>query len=92
MVSGRSSRIDLEKVLHSLPPDQVPEDPFGQPSGSSQAGSGTPPDAKPDAPSSFPADLDLLNGTAEGRTTRTPNLLAVVDGAQRVDVSKLPTA
>lgn len=33
-----------------------PEDPFGPPSGSAQAGSGTPPDAKPEAPSSFPAD------------------------------------
>lgn len=40
----------------------------------------------------FPADLELLNGTATGTTTRSSNLLAVVDGAQRVDVSKLPTA
>lgn len=40
----------------------------------------------------FPADLELLNGSATGTTTRSANLLAVVDGAQRVDVSKLPTA
>jgi hypothetical protein len=40
----------------------------------------------------FPADLELLNGTATGTTTRTPNLVAVVDGAQRIDVSKLPTS
>jgi hypothetical protein len=40
----------------------------------------------------FPADLELLNGSATGTTTRSSNLLAVVDGAQRVDVSKLPTA
>ena len=40
----------------------------------------------------FPADLELLNGSASGTTTRTPNLVAVVDGAQRIDVTKLPTA
>jgi hypothetical protein len=40
----------------------------------------------------FPADLELLNGTASGTTTRSSNLVAVVDGAQRIDVTKLPTA
>jgi hypothetical protein len=40
----------------------------------------------------FPADLELLDGRASGTTTRTPNLVAVVDGAQRIDVTKLPTA
>ena len=40
----------------------------------------------------FPADLQLLDGTAEGRTTRTTNLHAIVDGAQRVNVTHLPTS
>lgn len=40
----------------------------------------------------FPTDLELLDGTATGTTTRSSNLLAIVDGAQRVDVSKLPVA
>lgn len=40
----------------------------------------------------FPADLELLNGTAEGRTTRSEALKAIVDGAQRVDVAHLPVA
>lgn len=40
----------------------------------------------------FPADLELLDGSAEGRTTRAETLQAVVDGAQRVDVTHLPVA
>lgn len=40
----------------------------------------------------YPADLELLNGKAEGTTTRAANLRAVVDGAQRVDVAHLPVA
>jgi hypothetical protein len=40
----------------------------------------------------YPADHALLDGSAEGSTTRTADLRAVVDGAQRFDVTHLPTA
>lgn len=40
----------------------------------------------------FPADRELLDGSARGRTTRSEDLRAVVDGAQRIDVTHLPVA
>ncbi|MCW2928544.1 MAG: hypothetical protein JWM86_2512 [Thermoleophilia bacterium] len=40
----------------------------------------------------FPADLELIDGSAKGTTTRAAELVAVVDGAQRHDVSTLPVA
>jgi hypothetical protein len=39
----------------------------------------------------YPADRELLDGSIKG-VTRSEALRAVVDGAQRVDVSSLPTA
>lgn len=38
----------------------------------------------------FPADRELLDGAAPGTTTRAEALRAVVDGAQRIDVTHLP--
>ena len=40
----------------------------------------------------YPADLELLDGSAKGTTTRADALKAIVDGAQRIDVSHLPVA
>ena len=40
----------------------------------------------------YPADLELLNGTATGTTTRDAALRAIVDGAQRIGVTHLPAA
>lgn len=40
----------------------------------------------------FPADNELLNGSAKGATTRAEALRAIVDGAQRIDVTHLPVA
>lgn len=40
----------------------------------------------------FPADLELLDGRAEGTVTRVDSLRAVVDGAQRHDVTHLEVA
>lgn len=39
----------------------------------------------------FPADLEMLDGSIKG-VTRVDSLKAIVDGAQRVDVSGLPVA
>lgn len=39
----------------------------------------------------FPADLELLDGSIAG-VTRVDGLKAIVDGAQRVDVTGLPVA
>lgn len=40
----------------------------------------------------YPADRELLDGSAKGVTTRAEALRAVVDGAQRIDVTHLPVA
>jgi hypothetical protein len=40
----------------------------------------------------FPADLELLDGRTRGTTTRVESLRAIVDGAQRHDVSHLAVA
>lgn len=39
-----------------------------------------------------PADLELVNGSATGTTTRVDALRAIVDGAQSVEVGALPVA
>jgi hypothetical protein len=40
----------------------------------------------------FPADRAMLEGSLRGSLTRADALRAIVDGAQRIDVTKIPVA